>query len=1180
MQKGCKDSSVQCSKHSSCLNQGECVEGFGRTYCNCEAVSFTGAKCEVSAASLSFNGSHGVEFVLHNSISSSTEDISLRFKTRLRNGILFALKKFVDQPSVVISLEDGRIKCVYDREKNDKVIYVGDQNLFNNDKWHTVHVKRNGPKVLVEVFDSEKNRYFVIDDLGSNLSNIEYKYINIGSSKSRSLEQEHQNFIGSIQNCKLNGDDMLPYYINGKSTPFGSNVFGNADPGETSLLLHHQLTFSAQCPITLPRVQANDGFNIHLFFKTSQENGVIFFRRGKEYRFMALELRNGKLRFVFELGGGVKYLTSDLINKNLNDKNWHQVTIKRFDRQKFSMKIDQFKELFVEIGSPNPPLAELESFVIGGIVPDYQRFDSDVLGTDGFIGCLASLEINNESPDLYSNRLNLCSNVQQGCVDLACNKESCSNNGVCSSLSNQVTCNCEMTSYTGPFCKENSNYYFFGKKNRACGLIQYPLSPPLTNQINDKLAFGFTTTDTDGRLVRIESDTGDQYVSIDLKEGKLHLNIKINQMEENHVYMDKKLNDNTYHVVNFVRERNIVSLKVDNFNELKFTLKGEDSIFRTQSNVFVGAATNGVRGDYTNCYYGIMSGMFFNDNYILDRGEKYGDVGIVDYKYIHIEIDINQNRTRPLMPNGNCNLGYTKSVDVCVFEICPLNSDQISDYCSCYEGYYEVDYACVRRNDTVIIPPARIGESSAKLIPARVGNLETPIGLILGIISGILLALLAAAIGARKCADGLCVPVKAEKPRTLANIQHSVIASTSKTTNETYEMRREEVPLIQQSSQKLVQNEDYYKDIVEYGRYPPPAPQFITTQSVNETTEIIEQTTGGSAMSGGTAYLTTVGGGLLTRHAHHASHRDLDLLYYSQNNGADYELSNVTCFTMTPNGKYALIGQSVGTPQIWDTINGQLIRSLNGLCSNCSNLELTCNGTLLVGLASDTKVPVDGLSYDPHALSLQIWEVTSGKPIQMSHQIKCCVFAVSADTNSIFMAGNQRFGRGISVGILDLVTNELTKEIKSDPTISFGDSPESISITPDERFAIVGCRSHNGTNFVVFDITKSTEIAQTKSISLDAEPKCIQILNNSEVLTGTRGGHLIQWNLHSCKPTLTFVDPADVQAHRSSINQIALSENKEFLVSASSDGSAKIWNTNSKGLVSSLIGHRGEVRVL
>ncbi len=175
------------------------------------------------------------------------------------------------------------------------------------------------------------------------------------------------------------------------------------------------------------------------------------------------------------------------------------------------------------------------------------------------------------------------------------------------------------------------------------------------------------------------------------------------------------------------------------------------------------------------------------------------------------------------------------------------------------------------------------------------------------------------------------------------------------------------------------------------------------------------------------------------------------------------------------------------------------------------------------------------------------------------------------------MAGNQRFGRGISVGILDLVTNELTKEIKSDPTISFGEMPDSIVITPDEKHAIVGCKSISGTNFVVFDITKSTEIAQTRSIALDADPKCIVVLNNNEVITGTRGGHLIQWNIHTCEPTISFDDPGYMQAHRSTINQISLSSDNEYLVSASSDFTAKVWNTKTKNLICILSGHRGEV---
>ena len=34
----------------------------------------------------------------------------------------------------------------------------------------------------------------------------------------------------------------------------------------------------------------------------------------------------------------------------------------------------------------------------------------------------------------------------------------------------------------------------------------------------------------------------------------------------------------------------------------------------------------------------------------------------------------------------------------------------------------------------------------------------------------------------------------------------------------------------------------------------------------------------------------------------------------------DYELSNINSISMTPNGKYTIVGQSQGPPQIWDAI--------------------------------------------------------------------------------------------------------------------------------------------------------------------------------------------------------------------------------------------------------------------
>lgn len=575
-----------------------------------------------------------------------------------------------------------------------------------------------------------------------------------------------------------------------------------------------------------------------------------------------------------------------------------------------------------------------------------------------------------------------------------------------------------------------------------------------------------------------------------------------------------------------------------------------------------------------------MSGMVLNGHSILDIGIKTGSVSTVESKYISDE-SLNSTRYIDLLPDGFCPLGYNKTISssnyLCIFVGCPLYSDFLGDYtCRCYYSFYHTSNGaneCKKINETVVKP---VLQYNNKLIPAKAMIPETPLGLILGIISGVGLALLAAAIGARKCADGLCIPVRKKRVPVAVPL---TTTTTEITTNDELMMNRrleQQVPLIQRDEYRT--EEQYARDTLDFGYRAAPY------QQVTEVTEMYEQTLGGPNGTVIThSVLPTTVNTYNAMHGHHSSshmnsaaHHSsscrnlaMDSMLYQQNSGsAEYELANVTCVTMTPNGKYAIIGQSNGTPQIWDTISGQLIRSMSGTCSNCSNLTLACNGTLLVGLASDGS--------DSGAQSLQVWEVQTGKPILMSHQIKCCVFALSADTNSIFMAGNQRFGRGISVGILDLVSNELTKEIKSDPTISFGDNPESIVVTPDERHAVVACRSLSGTNFIVFDITKSTEIAQTRSIALDAEPKVLLALSNSEMVTGTRGGHLIQWNIHSCAPTFTFEDPADLQAHRGPINSIQISSDYEFIVSASSDCTAKIWGSRNKMLVSILAGHRSE----
>ncbi|CAF1158107.1 unnamed protein product [Rotaria sordida] len=282
----------------------------------------------------------------------------------------------------------------------------------------------------------------------------------------------------------------------------------------------------------------------------------------------------------------------------------------------------------------------------------------------------------------------------------------------------------------------------------------------------------------------------------------------------------------------------------------------------------------------------------------------------------------------------------------------------------------------------------------------------------------------------------------------------------------------------------------------------------------------------------------------------------------------DYELNNINSVTMTPNGKYVIIGQSQGPSQIWDTINGQLVSSMQGITIHSSKVTLACDGTLLVGLASD--------SFDSQSNILQIWDFNTGKSIELPYQIKCTTFTLSNNSNCLIMAGNQKYGHGISVGIFDLNNLELMKEIKSDTNQSYDSTPSFITLTPDECYAIVGCPSGLTTNYVVFHLITQQELIQPPIITIDSDPQCSIVLNNEQMLTGTINGQIILWNIPSCQRIQTLNDNRQ-NAHRDKIKDLKFSPDCSCFVTISVDGTAKVWDTNSKEVISKLIGHEREI---
>jgi WD40 repeat protein len=178
----------------------------------------------------------------------------------------------------------------------------------------------------------------------------------------------------------------------------------------------------------------------------------------------------------------------------------------------------------------------------------------------------------------------------------------------------------------------------------------------------------------------------------------------------------------------------------------------------------------------------------------------------------------------------------------------------------------------------------------------------------------------------------------------------------------------------------------------------------------------------------------------------------------------------------------------------------------------------------------------------------------------------------------LIMAGNRKYGQGISIGVLDLSNLEVVKEIKTDTNQSYGGTPSFISLTPDERLAIVGCQAGSSTHYIVFDLTTEEELVQPPTITLDSEPHCSVVLNNEQMLTGTKSGQIVLWDIPSCQCLHTLHDNGQ-HAHQDRITDLKLSPDRSTIVSASADSTAKVWDTNTKELISKLIGHKGEVEL-
>ena len=106
------------------------------------------------------------------------------------------------------------------------------------------------------------------------------------------------------------------------------------------------------------------------------------------------------------------------------------------------------------------------------------------------------------------------------------------------------------------------------------------------------------------------------------------------------------------------------------------------------------------------------------------------------------------------------------------------------------------------------------------------------------------------------------------------------------------------------------------------------------------------------------------------------------------------------------------------------------------------------------------------------------------------------------------MAGKQKYGRGISFGLLDMNSCSLARELKSDPDTSIGDEIKRIVLTKNESYALVACTEYAST-FVCFVVFK-----------LDTIP--IVDDETSSLITGSMSNCTMILTKFDCNPNFTF----------------------------------------------------------
>uniref|UniRef100_A0A3P9BEU6 Neurexin 1b n=1 Tax=Maylandia zebra TaxID=106582 RepID=A0A3P9BEU6_9CICH len=600
-----------CGTANMCLNGGVCSLINNEPTCDCSRTGFQGKDCSEGLAHLMMGDQGKEEFVATfkgseffcydlslNPIQSSSDEITLSFKTLQRNGLMLHTGKSADY--VNLALKNGAVSLVINLGSGAFEALVEPVNgKFNDNDWHDVKVTRNLRQVTISVDGILTTTGYTQEDY-TMLGSDDFFYVG-GSPSTADLPGSpvSNNFMGCLREVVYKNNDVR------------LELSRLAKQGDPKMKIHGTVAFKCENVATLDPItfetpesyiilnkwNAKKTGSISFDFRTTEPNGLLLFSHGKlkqqpkdskspqtlKVDFFAIEMLDGHLYLLLDMGSGTTKTRA--VNKKVNDGEWYHVDFQR-DGRSGTISINTLRTAYTAPGESE--ILDLDDNLYLGGLPENRRglvFPTEVwtaLLNYGYVGCIRDLFIDGQSKDVRRlAEIQKAAGVKPSCSKeppKQCLSNPCQNNGICREGWNRYVCDCSGTGYLGRSCEREATILSYdGSKFMKVQLpvVMHTEAEDVSLRFRSQRAYGIliaTTSRDSADALRIELESGRVRLTVNLD--CIRINCTSSKGPET-IFAGQNLNDNEWHTVRVFRRGKNLKLTVDDLPPVEGQMAGD-----------------------------------------------------------------------------------------------------------------------------------------------------------------------------------------------------------------------------------------------------------------------------------------------------------------------------------------------------------------------------------------------------------------------------------------------------------------------------------------------------------------------------------------------------------------------------------------------------------------------------